>query len=69
MYDYGEIVFAYGGQKYIVTYYDSKLSISESNKPDTVQTFTSPEQFANNFYINSDKFQDIATKIDVLIRE
>lgn len=68
MYDYGEIVFAYCEQKYIVTYYDNKLSISIGNQADSEQIFTSPEDFADKFRINGEKFRDFVTNIDILIR-
>jgi hypothetical protein len=68
MYDYGEIVFAYGEQKYIVTYYDNKLSIAESAAPDNLQSFASPEEFAATFELAGSKFKDIIAEIDILIR-
>ncbi|TWH45486.1 hypothetical protein [Sporomusa sp. KB1] len=65
---YEEISFEYCKQKFLVTYYDNKLSVAEYNKPDTEQFFKSPEDFAENFRIDNIRFQDFVTKISVLIR-
>lgn len=63
-----ELSFEYSGQKYIVTYYDADLSVAEFNKPDSIQQFKSPEDFAKNFCIANTSFQDFVTKINVLVR-
>lgn len=63
-----ELSFEYCGQKYLVTYYDGILSVTEFNKPDTTQHFKSPEDFAANFCIANTYFHDFITKISVLVR-
>jgi hypothetical protein len=65
---YEEIIFEYCERKYIVTYYDTKLSIAECNQQDTEQIFTSLEEFATNFLVDGVQFKDFVTKIDILVR-
>ncbi|HWR42356.1 hypothetical protein [Sporomusa sp.] len=65
---YEEIIFEYNEQKYVVTYYDNKLSVIEYNAADTEQQYTSPQDFAENFSISGNRFKDIITKISVLVR-
>lgn len=68
MYTSEEIIFEYCAKKYIVAYYEDKLSVAECNKPETEQTFASPEEFADNYLLNGVKFKEIITQIDILVR-
>lgn len=68
IYTYEELIFEYNGQRFVVTYYDDKLSVAESNKPATEQIFASPENFAASFMIDGVRFQDFVTNISVLVR-
>ena len=65
---YEEIIFEYNGQKYVVTYYDKKLSVIQYNAAETEQHYPSPQAFAENFTIGGTRFQDFVTKISVLVR-
>lgn len=68
IYTYEELSFEYCERKYIVTYYNDKLTVTEYNKPNTQQFFKSPDDFAENFCINNIHFRDFVTKISVLVR-
>ena len=65
---YENIIIEYCKQKYVVSYYDDILAISEFNKPDTEQTFTSLEEFAANFLMDGVKFKDCMGQISILVR-
>ncbi|QDR82244.1 hypothetical protein SPTER_36680 [Sporomusa termitida] len=65
---YEEIIFAYNGQKYVVTYYDHILSVMQYNAAATEQHYPSPQAFAENFTLDGTSFQDLVTKISVLVR-
>lgn len=65
---YEEIIFEYNGQKYVVTYYDKKLSVMQYNAAATEQHYPSPQAFAENFTIGGTSFRELVTKISVLVR-
>ncbi|MDF2873763.1 MAG: hypothetical protein K0R22_446 [Sporomusa sp.] len=65
---YEEMIFEYNGQKFVLTYYDNKLTVTGYNAADTGLEYSSPQDFAENFTINGNKFQDIVTNISALVR-
>ena len=65
---YENIIIEYCKQKYVISYYDGILAVSEFNKPETEQTFNSPEEFAANFSMDGELFKDCMGKISILVR-
>lgn len=63
----GDIEFSYAGTNYSIYFDGEEFYIAEFDKPETGQTFKSPEDFAEHFKVEGKPFKAFVTDIDVLL--
>lgn len=62
----GEIIFKYGDKEYSLDYDGEMISIAESFKQETEQTFSSIKDFLDKFMLDGKPVKEVVTEIDVV---